>query len=354
MSDLRVAIDGRLWGQTGIGRYISELCHALLQADEGIQILVFGSAHVHQRRLEWRTFQAPIYSLSEQVLGGLALRRAASQVSLFHAPHYNVPLLMPRPYVLTVHDLIPFRFREQFGRVHTELGFRVLRRATRGAAQIIVNSHCTERDLVAAIPQCRGKVRVIHLGVSEFFSPGIKGADRDVLNSQGVTRYILTLSSRKPYKNLSTAIAAFRLVQRAYPDISLVSVGPGGVGVENGVIHLGYVDDERLRSLYRSAECLVFPSLYEGFGLPVLEAMACGCPVVCSTGSGLDEVCGNAAVQRDPHDVDAFAEDILKILQNIDFRASLVQEGMLQAKQFSWRQAALKTLDVYRSVSMLQ
>ena len=349
MTPLRIAIDARLWGRTGIGRYIVELCRAMLAADEGVELVLAGAPPLE---CDWpRTtripFDAPIYSIREQFFGALPLAAAMRKADVLHLPHYNVPLAAPRPYVLTVHDLIQFKFPGEFGRLKVAMARSVLRRAVDGAHVVATPSESTRRDLAEFFPHCRHKLQVVPLGVSSFFHPA--GADCPV-REEGLGRFILGISARKRYKNWETVRIAHQQLRRRWPDLKLVCVGQGRIEPRDGEIHLGYVSDEHLRRLYRAGVCLVFPSLYEGFGLPVLEAMACGCPVVCSRGSSLDEIAGPAST-CEAMDANAVAAAVAELLEEpAGNRQRRIEAGLAHAGRFRWLDTARRMLDIYRRV----
>ena len=352
MTPLRIAFDARLWGRTGIGRYLVELCRALIAAGEGVQIVLAGAPPLegdwpHTSRMP---FDAPIYSLKEQLFGAMALSKAMRNADLLHLPHYNVPLAVPRPYVLTVMDLIQFKFPDEFGRMKVAMARRVLRRAVNGAHVVVAPSESTRRGLSEFFPDCQHKLRVVPLGVSSFFRPaGAEGPARE----EGLGRFLLSVAARKRYKNWETVRLAYQRLRPSYGDLKLVCVGEGRIEPRDGEIHLGYVSDERLRSLYQAGVCLLFPSLYEGFGLPVLEAMACGCPVVCSRGSSLDEIAGPAST-CEATDAGAIASAVAELLEEpAANRRRRVEAGLVHAGRFRWRDTARRMLEIYRSVGSI-
>jgi alpha-1,3-rhamnosyl/mannosyltransferase len=300
----------------------------------------------------WLPFPAALYSAREQLLGGRAMRRAGADVC--HFPHYAVPRWAPRPFVVTVHDLIHFRFPQDFGAAKVALARRVLARAVRGATTVICVSEWTRRDLVDLEPDAASKTVVIGEGVSERFHP-TPASEVDALRARhGLGRYVLSTGDRAPHKRFAVTADAFRLLRERDPGLRLAIVGERGSRAApdpDGSVRLDYVSDEDLRALYSGAGCLLFPSAYEGFGLPPLEAMACGCPVVCSRGSSLDEVCGGGAVQVEGSDAREVADAASVLLNDGAARRDRIAKGLAHAARFSWADAARRTLEVLREAA---
>ncbi|MCE5280379.1 MAG: glycosyltransferase family 1 protein [Planctomycetaceae bacterium] len=342
-----IVIDARLWGRTGIGRYVKELCTHLPRVDAGLRLVMAGAADEARSAGQVAPYDAALYSLREQWWGG-GFFRSLGPADLWHFPHYNVPVRPPTPFVVTVHDLIHFKFPQMFGRGKVFIASRMLKRAAGMAGAIICPSESTRRDLAEMLPQAAGKITVIPNGVSEAFRPVAADQIAAASKSLGLDAYIICMGDRKPYKGFKAARQCFERLAAEYPGLKLVSVGQRS---DDGgdIIQCGYVDDEHLRLLYAGARCLLFPSAYEGFGLPVLEAMACGCPVVCGRGSSLDEVCGQAALQVDVSDPAALAEAVKQTLRD-DVARELAAKGLAQAAKYTWGNTARQVASLYRQV----
>ena len=242
------------------------------------------------------------------------------------------------PVVVTVHDVAVFRHPEAFPPWTRGYSRRIVPRVLRAARRIVAVSEFTANELESLLGVPREKIRVVPNAVDPVFVPEGARADGD---------YVLAVGTLEPRKNLARVIDATRRL-----GLELRVVGASGWGgVEaggDGVTRLGEVGDEELARQYRGALCLAYPSLYEGFGIPVLEAMACGVPVVTSAGGATEEVAGGAAVLVDPLDVAAIAAGIEEAVARRDGLASLGRE---RARAFSWDESARRTLDVYREAA---
>jgi len=363
---MRIAVDARMLGHSGIGRYLRELLRswgenprvrALLALGPPPQLWASLSAPAHFRSLPYR---APVYSIREQVTGLLLLKshRLAWDVAFF--PHFNAPVWSPRPTVVTIHDLIHLRYPEFFG-FRRVTGMRiVLSRVLKRAARIITDSKTTRDDVVDLFPGLAARVRTVPLGVSPTFRrlPGHEVTA--YLSKLGQLRpYVLFLGNFKRFKNLATLVRAFARLSSEHPDLDLIVAGrPFGehdvlrsmiqsTGLAARVREIVDAPDGDLVSLLNGAKLLVQPSLYEGFGLPVLEAMACGAPVIVSDTPALREVAGGAAaVYGSPTNAEALAAAIGKVLENSSYAETLRGLGRARAAHFTWAAASSATLDV--------
>jgi len=267
---------------------------------------------------------------------GLARAAARAGVDLLHCPTFRGPLGPPRmPLVVTVHDLAVLRHPETFNLWTRRYSRHCVPRVVQAATLVIAVSEFTRRELVELMHLPDEKIRVVPNGVTETFVPAGPAAGGD---------YVLAVGTLEPRKNLERVVEA---TARLGVELRVVGArGWGGVRLDGpNVEWLGRVDDDRLAELYRGARCLVYPSLYEGFGIPVLEAMACGTPVVTSRGGALEETAGGAAVLVDPCDPAAIAEGIERAARGRDELTAL---GLERAGAFGWDRAARATVDVYR------
>jgi len=271
-------------------------------------------------------------------LAALPLKARRDGMEVLHCPTHRAPVRPHVPLVVTFHDLAVLRHPETFNRWTRSYSRLTLPRIARAAQRLIAVSEFTRRELLELLDVPEDKVRVIPNAVGPPFAPEGEAAAGD---------YVLAVSTLEPRKNLPRLVDAF---ERA--DLNgcrlLVAGAPGWGGVRlggDGVRWLGEVGDEELARLYRGARCVAYVSLYEGFGLPVLEAMACGAPVVAAQTAAAEEVSGGAAVLVDPLDPDAIAAGLAEAVDRSD---ELRTSGLERARAFSWADAARATVEVYR------
>ncbi|MBM3267178.1 MAG: glycosyltransferase family 4 protein [Candidatus Sericytochromatia bacterium] len=363
---MHVGLDVRMWHHTGIGRYIRALVRHL--PGHGVSLTVWGPpAILAEPALDGcarRECDLPVHSLAEQAT--LPRDIARSGVELFHSPHLNLPLLGDFQRVVTIHDLIPLHHPETLswaGRQYFRAMATVL--APRKANRVLTVSEWTRADLIAhgVSPE---HVVAVPLGVEPAFAAPLPDATLwRHLDTLGVRPpFILYAGQQKAYKNLAILVDAFAdLLARhdgTRPRPSLVLLGRPdarsgltewieGKGLGDAIVCPGYLaDEEAVVALFQAARCFAFPSLCEGFGLPPLEAMAAGTPVVCSDRTPLAETAGRAAFLVDPHDVLEWSRALEQALWQEERRSQAIRAGRLRAAQFSWDRTISATIDVYR------
>jgi glycosyltransferase involved in cell wall biosynthesis len=307
------------------------------------------SSRVVRARVGWLRLALPLHLLRDRV-------------RLVHLPSTILPPVLPCPAVVTVHDLAWLHHPETYDPADLQMQ-KLAARSARRAWHVIASSQATARDLrgLGLHPE---RVTVVHLGVSPSFRPdgpplapeAFPGAERLAGG------YLLYNGGLGPRKNLRRLLLAYGQLPAAMSAPPLVLCGKmtrygealaaeaRATGLADQVLFPGYLPDELLPSLYRSAILLVYPSLYEGFGLPILEAMACGTPVITSDTSSMPEVAGDAALLVDPGSVDAIASALRQVLLDMGLRQSLCQRGLARSRQFTWERTARETAAVYRQM----
>ncbi len=366
--DISAAVHKR----AGLGRYAESLAHALLpllgdelaffyNRETGIEPLVglegVPAATVNLGYKPWRM----LVWLAQ--VGRVGFNRLTPGATLFHATEHLLPPLRGVPTVLTVHDLIFRRYPAHHKRLNRWYLNTTMPLFCRRAGHIIAVSEQTKRDVVEAYGIPAEKIAVIYEAANPRFRPQPPETVAAVRARYGLPeRYVLFVSTIEPRKNLSRLLTAFERVHAAGLADALVIVGRRGwlfdaffadlarSPAKDAVLFPGFVPDADLPAVYAGAQVMAFPSEFEGFGLPVLEAMACGAPVVCSNTSSLPEVAGDAALLVDPLDVNILADALARVLQDAPLREQMRARGLLQAARFSWSRAAEETLAVYRQV----
>lgn len=348
-----IGIDARKARDFGIGTYTRELVFAMAKEpasrDYRFTLFVrpgdepiFGGLPDH-----FRTVAEPSAGYSAAELGGFGRRVRRSRLDLFHAMHYVIPAAIGTPAVVTIHDLIHLAYP---GALPGWIGYAYARvmiaRALACARAVIAVSAATRRDLEELSPRHADKILVVPNGVSSRFRPDVAARGRLALPPS----YALYLGGAKPHKNLARVLEGFASADAE--GLALVLAGPMPKGIEHRLPArtrtIGIVDDADLPALYRGALFLVYPTLAEGFGLPVLEAMACGTPVIASDIPVFRELAGDAARFTDPSDAKAIARAIEELFRDADLRARLAAKGIARAARFSWTEAAASTLAIYR------
>ena len=264
----------------------------------------------------------------------LGLPRRARGADVLHCPTFRGPLRSPAPVVITIHDLAFLRHPEAFPAWHRLSGRALAGPVARSAAAVVAVSEFAKRETVELLGVPPERVHVVPNGVEPVFRPDGPAAEGD---------YVLAVGTLEPRKNLARVQEASRLA-----GVELRVAGAEGWGGVEADGRVGFVDDERLAELYRGARCLVYPSLHEGFGIPVLEAMACGTPVVTSRGGALEETAGGAAVLVDPLDTDSIAAGIAESGRRRD---ELHAAGLARAAEFTWARAADRVEALWRELA---
>mgnify|MGYP000869658327 CR=1 FL=1 len=367
-----VDVSAAAHSRAGLGRYAGTLAQALDQRYPGRIALFYnrggdaqappGLAHLPQRtvRARYKPWRMAVW-LGQ--LAGLSFRRLVPDATLYHATEHLLMPLPGCPTVLTVHDLIYRLFPQH----HKRLNYWYLNAAmplfVRRAGAIITISEATKRDVIRHYRVPADKIHVIYEAAAPGFAPSTPEAVSRARARYGLPeRYLLSVGTIEPRKNLPRVLQALEQVRARGVEVGWVIVGSKGWLYEGFLAQLegsparaavrlpGYVPDADLPAVYGGAEALVMASVYEGFGLPILEAMACGTPVVSSNASSLPELGGDAARYFDPCRADELAEAIAAVAQDRALRDEMSHRGLAQAARFSWATAAEQTMALYASL----
>ncbi len=376
---MKIAIDVRRIRDFGVGTYTRNLLQALAEAGTSHKFLLIAAPED----------KAQFAGLSENFSFVDYPRRDSERLDHFalswlvrslkvdatHIPYHRVPLFMPKPYVLTIHDLSSLFYDDARGLLHAARVFR-LRYGLERADRIIAVSGATERDVISLVPRAASRIRLIYNAPDPQFLKRRIPADASARETHRILEryqitypFLLYAGSIRPQKNIPRLIEAFAVARqslenhRGYKDLRLIIIGDEisrhpdvrraviMSRVEHAVRFLGFVPFETLRVFHEMAAAFVFPSLYEGFGLPPLEAMASGTPVIASSVSSLPEVVGGAAMLVNPENVFDIARGMTEVLLNDTLRHELVVKGRKQAAKFSWAKTAAGVLKVYEELA---
>lgn len=358
---------------SGIGRYIRNVLKKLFVYQEIQELTLVGNTieinnflkeinfNENHKKVKYLSFGSPIYNFSEQTYGSYFVNKNILNQDVIHFPHYSVPWLLPKNSVVTVHDLTHFRLPECHNSIKLKLAKLVLQNSVRKAGRIIAVSKSTAEDLQEMFPGIENKIHMIYQGVSENFHPLSENDISVCKRKTGLGKYLLYVGNRKPHKNLSRLLEAYMKIKSQFPDLQLVIVGKKFIDNDEvsraiskakarDIIEIENASNKVLLHLYCGAEALVFPSIYEGFGLPPLEAMACGTPVVVSNISSIPEVVNDAGIYFDPYDTEDMAKSIINILSDQNRRIFLREKGLERAKYFTWEKTAMQTFRVYKEL----
>lgn len=360
---MKIAIDARALPNTGIGNYTGKLLYGLpnlFPDDEFIPVkdhiavsrkTRFSKYSSHFKRLFWEQVSLP-HLLKE------------AKIDILHNPmNLGVPLYRTCKYVVTIHDLIPLAYKKEYlsslpEKLYYSLAIRI---ACAMASRIITDSVYSKNEIVKFLGVPADKIEVIYLGCSdEFRILRESSLINEVTNKFAIDgSFILTIGGSEPRKNIRRLIGVYeRIVKETDQEIKLVIVGGNWRNtcfdkegpLSKDIIFTGPISQNELIALYNAATVFVFPSLHEGFGLPILEAMACGTPVITSNTTSIPEVCGDSALQFNPFDEKDMFEAIVKALESSSLRNELIAKGHERVKLFRWENTLKQTMKVYRDV----
>ena len=367
---MRIAIDARKLRDYGIGTYVRNLLRHLSRIDSSTEYVLLcngedcGSLEALGENFRTVSDKSAPYSIREQLSVPLDLRR--ERIDLFHAPHYVLPPLTPCRSIVTIHDCIHLRFpqylpnRLAYGYARASLWI-----ATHRSSRVLTVSEASKRDILKYFHVPDAKIDVIYNAIDERFGepPDDEEVARVRERYQLNDPFVLYAGNIKPHKNLERLIEAFHDLRKGdLEHVKLLIIGDEiskyatlRRAVHHYKLHkhvrfFGFVPDKTLAVLYRLASVFVFPSLYEGFGLPPLEAMASGTPVITSNVSSLPEVVGDAALLIDPYDAAAIAAAMRRVLTEPTLREDLRQRGLQRVREFSWERSVRRVREIYGEV----
>ncbi len=376
---MRIAFDIRNITDFGVGTYIRNVARTLLRLDHENEYFLIGDPQRVQElgALPPNFHAVPFTKKPKSLAGYFEFRRIVKQnrCDLVHIPHLvGTPQFLPCPYVITVHDLLDYIYRSHNGSssMQRALHLYCTRNVLKRAARILAVSNSTKKDIERFFSIPPSSIEVVYNAIDERFKLGhATDADRDFISERYQVNhpFILYTGRISPHKNVVRIIEAFSALKAElekedrFPDLKLIIIGDEvsrhpdlrrtviRSGVQHDVRFLGFLPIDVLRIFYDAAKVFVFPSLYEGFGLPPLEAMSHGTPVVTSNTSSLPEVVGNAAVLVNPENVFELMRAIHRVLVDQGLRDRLKQRGYEQAARYSWEASVERTLEIYREVA---
>lgn len=365
---------------TGISTYTKELIFNLSKLSSVETVVLYIGNQQKEIKLIKESLRGSNYEFRQVPYPGKVARtlwllvdypninKFTRDIEIFHAPFFVTPALdKSKRLVVTIHDVAPLIFPDFFPLMtrlaHTRRLKKIRYKMKKNSnTHLIADSDHTKRDLVKHLGISENKISTIPLGVSSIFKPlNDSLSNKMVLRKYSLSKpYILTVGSLNPRKNITSLLKAYsRLTENSKINHQLVLIGTSGwlnkkifkeVRINKNVKLMGTVPEEDLPILYSQADLFVFPSIYEGFGLPVLEAMACGTPVITSNASSLPEVSGQAARLVDPHDISEIANSISYVLSNNPIRKKMIDQGLQWAKNFTWEKTAQRTYELYKNI----
>ncbi|OVE76859.1 hypothetical protein BVX98_04120 [bacterium F11] len=354
---MKIGLDVRMIESSGIGTTIREFLNHLDESQLRQLVLLAPPNWSNPYPCSTVTVPYSIYSLKQHLFYPQILKK--EPFSFFHMPHYDIPFFYGGPLVVTVFDLTHYLYPQfstkPFSKIYSHI---LLKKIANQAHRIVVCSENTKKDLVRFFPKSESKIRVLHLGVTRNIRRPSSGAISEILNIYNLKKgYFFYLGNLRPSKNTEGLLKAYSMLyEKKKGDLPpLVLAGKNSLkrnpsDFSKGIRYLGVVRESHLAALYSGSVGFVFPSFYEGFGLPPLEAMACETPVLASDRGSLPEVCGDSVLYVDPNSVEDMASKMGEILENEGKRRELVKRGSKNVKRFSWDSFTKKLWEVYVDV----
>lgn len=365
---MKIGIDARSLQEkgTGAGRYLANLLKYYLEIDSNNKYFLYLNrpAEGLDARYACRVIRLPGMPFSMPWMNiRLPLALIKDKIDLLHLPFFGYPFIRPCPTVVTILDIV-FEPHPEYLPPHKTAVLRaIFRHAARTAKKIIAISEFTKNEIIKYYGVKEDKVEVIYLASDPVFRRIIDSSKCEQVNRvYGITKkYILCVGAIHKRKNIERLLQAFKELKQKNDDVQLVLVGGViwdsvdlnnlicGSGLTDSVVYLQYVPDEDLVYLYNSAEMLVYPSLYEGFGLPLVEAMACGTPVIASNATSIPEIVGEAGILFDPYNISEMSDAMATVLGDNTLKARLTDKSLKRAMKYSWLKTAQQTINIYNS-----
>jgi len=367
----KIYIDCRLIEGSGIATYLINLIKTFNKIEKSLDIHILVKSFKKiiiddQEKNEKHLFKSPIYSISEQ----LFFPKFIGKNDILHVPHYNAPILFSGKLIITVHDICHYVMKDYFTGITKRFYASIFMKfALMRANYIITVSHFTKTEIVKYFHINPSKITVIHNGIDSHYSPRRKSELLKILALYKVpNKYLLYVGNIKPHKNIVKLIIAYynaKRIDNSIPKLIicgehdkhfdiLSELGRSGILTKDffseNIILLGFVKYEDLPCLYSGAELFLYPSLYEGFGIPPLEAMACGTPVIASNTSSIPEILGENALLVNPHNQDDITDAIIRLWQNPSLQKELTLKGLVHANHFKWNESAYKHIELYNKL----
>jgi glycosyltransferase involved in cell wall biosynthesis len=376
-----IGIDARFYGPTGkgLGRYTQEIVDNVIKIDQVNNYVVFLTAdnfdefECDGKRIKKVLANVRWYTLAEQFIMPRLIKQA--NVDLMHYLHFNVPVFSLKRFVVTIHDLILIKYPTPRASTLSPMIYKIknllyriiIWLAVHRAEKIIAVSKFTKQDIVKHFKINPKKIVMIYEGVANLAKGrdslfAAKQNDKEVILEYNIASpFLLYIGNAYPHKNLERLILVFQKIKEdntKFADLKLVLVGKEDYFYkrlkqgtkDDAVVFAGYVPDSKLEAMFNQAICYIFPSLYEGFGLPPLEAMAKGCPVAAADRSCLPEVLGEAAIYFNPENEADMQAKIENLINNQTLRVQLIEEGYKQIKKYDWWESARQTVQIYQAL----
>lgn len=343
---------------SGIGTYLKNVLPLVIKTMENNQFFLLGDEKELSLRFDSTNvtivnYEAPIYSLKEM----FSLSEFAKKYDLLWIPHINIPILYKGKMVVTIHDvyhLAHFKQLSLMQKIYTKAIFPLIKKKCK---YILTVSEFSKREIVKYVNIEDKKIAITYNGVDDIWR------NIEDIEVENITNpYLIYIGNVKPHKNLKNLIIAFDTIRKKVPyDLIIIGKKDGFITGDEEVIRLsqsmnervkftGYIEDNKLIKIVKNADAMVFPSYYEGFGLPPLEAMACGTPVIASNAASIPEVCGDAALYFNPHDADDIAKKILAFYSDKQLQSDMREKGFKRSELFTWERCAEQTIKVIEEV----